>query len=57
MTVFVNGIKVVDRRAVNDDWIGGGGLAFAEYHEGAGRHEFRIRNIKIRRLTGAPEGL
>ena len=56
LTVQVNGINVANRRVVNEDWIGGPGLAFGEYYEGAGHHEVRIRNIKIRRLTEAPEG-
>jgi len=56
-TVRVNGAKLVDRRAIAEDHIGGPGLAFAEYYEGAGRHEVRIRNPRIRRLKEAPDGL
>jgi tetratricopeptide (TPR) repeat protein len=56
LTVSVNGIEVTNKYAIKEDWIGGDGLAFAEYYEGAGRHEVRIKNARIRRLKEDPEG-
>lgn len=53
LSVFVNGDRVVDKFAVPDDWLGGGGLAIGEYSSRP--LALRIRAMRARKLDKAPD--